>query len=344
MTGSSTASKGKGKAPPSSPIGKSKSSKQRPAGHQQLSLSSFFKGPETIVSGPTLKIRKGERGASGRDQGIISIDDSSDDDVVRQSCLPTKLPSAAGPSELIPNGLLSTTCLSSPEVSSQEATVAKPSGSNHNIIEVDDSDSDLEAVTTPSNKKRKASSSPEPSGGVSTNKDIPSRRKPRLSTPPPSSRSTSAPGTPSKLLQLTAPLNPSPSKPRRTHDLFKGEESDQDNVAALPVISATAANITLPTFDFDTDPFLFRPDAVDTSHWPAGRLPYEVLVGVYLQVGGTRSRLAIVRIISKWVCLDVKPETMSAAERSCTSPASFGSSSAALLQIFCRQSTYYQII
>jgi DNA ligase-1 len=67
----------------------------------------------------------------------------------------------------------------------------------------------------------------------------------------------------------------------------------------LPTISATAANITVPTFDFDTDPFLFRPDAVDTSHWPAGRLPYEVLVGVYLQVGGTRSRLAIVRIISK---------------------------------------------
>lgn len=299
MTGSSTAPKGKGKGPPSSPIGKSKSSKQRPTGHQQLSLSSFFKGPETIVSGPKLKTRKGDHGALSPDQGIISIDDSSDDDVVRQSCLPTKLPSAAGPSELIPNGLLSTTRLNSPEVSSQEAKVAKSVGRNHNIIEVDDSDSDLEAVISRSSKKRKASSSPEPFGSVSADKDLPSKRKPRLSTPPPFTRSTSAPGTPSKLLQLTAPLNPSPSKPRRAHDSFKDGGSDRDNVVALPIISATAANTTLSTFDFDTDPFLFRPEAVDTSHWPAGRLPYEVLVGVYLQVGGTRSRLAIVRIISK---------------------------------------------
>jgi DNA ligase-1 len=72
---------------------------------------------------------------------------------------------------------------------------------------------------------------------------------------------------------------------------------------ALPVISATTAKATAAgldfDFDFDPDPFLFRPETVDTSGGPGGRLPYEVLVGVYLQVGGTRCRLAIVRIIFK---------------------------------------------
>lgn len=286
MTSSSTASKAKGKVPP-------KSSKHRSA-VQQLSLSSFFKGAETIASkesnkkgdeptstvktknggGSKLKGSKGELDLSTLDRGVISIDDSSDDD--------------------------------QPE---QDALVSKSTIPARNIIDVDDSDSDSEALRTRSSKKRKASSIPQA----------------RLSTPPPSNKSTSisAPGTPSKMLKLTAPLNPSPSKRQRTYDLFRSGNSNinPDDVVeepkpstsmlfgqatmlpsssskALPVISATA-NTTAPVLDFDTDPFLFRPETVDTSGWPGGRLPYEVLVGIYLQVGGTRSRLAIVRIISK---------------------------------------------
>lgn len=132
------------------------------------------------------------------------------------------------------------------------------------------------------------------------------------------------------MLKLTAPLNPSPSKSQRTHDLLQAgkikseAKGDIKPIAPIfggpssskagPVISATAANTTAPVLDFDTDPFLFRPENVDTSHWPGGRLPYEVLVGVYLQVGGTRSRLAIVRMISKSVSFYRVRETESSTD------------------------------
>ena len=51
--------------------------------------------------------------------------------------------------------------------------------------------------------------------------------------------------------------------------------------------------------DFDVDGFTFRPEEVDVSKWPKGRLPYSVLVGVYVQVSSTRSRLLIVRVLTK---------------------------------------------
>ena len=51
--------------------------------------------------------------------------------------------------------------------------------------------------------------------------------------------------------------------------------------------------------DFDVDSFLFQPSEVDISKWPKGRLPYSVLVGVYVQVSSTRSRLTIVRVLTK---------------------------------------------
>lgn len=56
---------------------------------------------------------------------------------------------------------------------------------------------------------------------------------------------------------------------------------------------------TVEAIDFDVDQFLFRPGEVDVSKWPKGRLPYSVLVGVYIQVSSTRSRLLIVRVLTK---------------------------------------------
>jgi hypothetical protein len=55
------------------------------------------------------------------------------------------------------------------------------------------------------------------------------------------------------------------------------------------------------TLDFDVDILTFRPEvaAMRMKPWPSGRLPYEMLVGVYVAVGGTRSRLAIIRILTK---------------------------------------------
>lgn len=51
--------------------------------------------------------------------------------------------------------------------------------------------------------------------------------------------------------------------------------------------------------DFDMDSLLFQPSSIDTSGWPDGRLPYSILVGVYCQVAATRSRIIIVRVLTK---------------------------------------------
>jgi hypothetical protein len=84
-----------------------------------------------------------------------------------------------------------------------------------------------------------------------------------------------------------------------TAAFFKAGGANASGPSSTNTMKAVPVNMTAPALDFDTDPFLFRPEDIDISHWPGGRLPYEVLVGVYLQVGGTRSRLAIVRILSK---------------------------------------------
>ena len=72
-----------------------------------------------------------------------------------------------------------------------------------------------------------------------------------------------------------------------------------------PTIPKTNGSITsvsaeaVEAIDFDTDAFLFRPEVIDVSKWPKGRLPYSVLVGVYVQVSSTRSRLLIVKVLTK---------------------------------------------
>ncbi|WWC60196.1 uncharacterized protein I303_102761 [Kwoniella dejecticola CBS 10117] len=78
-------------------------------------------------------------------------------------------------------------------------------------------------------------------------------------------------------------------------------------------ITSAAADAVEP-IDFDTDAFLFRPSEIDTSKWPKARLPYSILVGVYVQVSSTRSRLLIVRVLTNFLHLllhaspiDLKP-------------------------------------
>lgn len=66
-----------------------------------------------------------------------------------------------------------------------------------------------------------------------------------------------------------------------------------------PFGSKAAPREAAPPIDFDVDSYLFHPEAVDVSLWPKGRLPYSVLVGVYVQVASTRSRLLIVRLLTK---------------------------------------------
>ena len=67
------------------------------------------------------------------------------------------------------------------------------------------------------------------------------------------------------------------------------------NASAIIATPAEAVDV----INFDVDAFLFHPSEVDVSKWPKGRLPYSVLVGVYVQVSSTRSRLTIVRVLTK---------------------------------------------
>jgi DNA ligase-1 len=81
-----------------------------------------------------------------------------------------------------------------------------------------------------------------------------------------------------------------PKLTRTLHSLFQPPSSAGPSRATQPAPTA---------IDFDTDSLLFCPEDIDTSLWPAGHVPYAVLVGAYTQVAGTRSRLAIVRVLTK---------------------------------------------
>jgi DNA ligase-1 len=115
-----------------------------------------------------------------------------------------------------------------------------------------------------------------------------------------------------------AGLHTPPAKARLVHPMFAGPSSTRKRTPSPTpmrdvkpeqpsprgdkpaVITSTSAEAVKP-IDFNTDAFLFRPAFVDVSNWPKGRLPYSVLVGVYVQVSSTRSRLTIVRVLTKYV-------------------------------------------
>jgi DNA ligase-1 len=98
--------------------------------------------------------------------------------------------------------------------------------------------------------------------------------------------------------QEAGPSRPRETKPESSEPKVKEERK--------PTLTATRPQPVDP-IDFDSDSLLFRPAAVDISRWPAGRLPYSVLVGVYVQVAGTRSRLTIVRVLTKCVAFSCHP-------------------------------------
>jgi hypothetical protein len=97
-----------------------------------------------------------------------------------------------------------------------------------------------------------------------------------------------------------------PSKRRSTTGQVLGLQSPHAKVKDEPLVkvdpSTTSTTNAPKPLNLDTDPLIFRPQEVDTTGWRncGGRLPYEVLVeSVYLPVAGTRSRLAIGRVICK---------------------------------------------
>jgi hypothetical protein len=132
---------------------------------------------------------------------------------------------------------------------------------------------------------------------------------------PPSKPSDAAPTSPKKTPKVvkgnmngssTATMaslfsKPRPVTPPRTPP--KSGEAEYKPIVT-PTKGGTITSTTaepVDAIDFDTDAFLFRPEDIDTSRWPKGRLPYSILVGVYVQVSSTRSRLKIVRVLTKQV-------------------------------------------
>jgi DNA ligase-1 len=110
-------------------------------------------------------------------------------------------------------------------------------------------------------------------------------------------------GSTSKDVKPVHPMFAGPSRkrapsPTPLRDVKPETSSPQDVKPAT--ITSTSAEV-VKAIDFDTDAFLFRPSVIDISNWPKGRLPYSVLVGVYVQVSSTRSRLTIVRVLTKYV-------------------------------------------
>ena len=113
-----------------------------------------------------------------------------------------------------------------------------------------------------------------------------------------------------------------PTKPKNgleaTVKAEPGTVNGSENGSPAKITTSSAEAVD--PIDFDVDQFLFRPAEIDISKWPKGRLPYSVLVGVYVQVSSTRSRLLIVRVLTKYVYQTVVP-------RACTlTPVSYISS------------------
>ncbi|OWZ72366.1 hypothetical protein AYX14_02217 [Cryptococcus neoformans] len=70
-----------------------------------------------------------------------------------------------------------------------------------------------------------------------------------------------------------------------------------------PVLPSSISEGSAQKIDFDRDPFTFDPSRVIATSWPKGRLPYSILVSVYVQLSSTKSRLAIVRILTNFLHL-----------------------------------------
>ncbi|OCF32387.1 DNA ligase 1 [Kwoniella heveanensis BCC8398] len=118
--------------------------------------------------------------------------------------------------------------------------------------------------------------------------DVEATSKPSTETKP-----IAALFAPRKLRTPSPPLQPAVKNEKKPLLISPSKPATITSVSAEPV----------EPINFDTDAFLFRPVEIDTSKWPKGRLPYSILVGVYVQVSSTRSRLTIVRVLTNFLHL-----------------------------------------
>lgn len=247
----------------------------------QSSIDSFFTSPS--------KPRPAPNGTLKRDQSVISIVDSDDDEPILQSSPVTV---AKGEDDASMARRLAQEWAKQDGAKSPVIDKGKRRASQEN----DASDEDIVSLETP------FAQAPGINGSSSSTHRLPPGRSSSLSP----ERKPETVRSPKKEKEKV-PLAPMFSKPKaksppRTPK--KEEQLDELKPILTPTKGGTITSATaepVDAIDFDTDAFLFRPEEVDTSQWPKGRLPYSILVGVYVQVSSTRSRLMIVRVLTKWV-------------------------------------------
>ena len=159
----------------------------------------------------------------------------------------------------------------------------------------------IEAVEAP------YSTSPGINGSSSSTHQLPPGPSSPTKAKPKAMKGTNGDGPLAPLFAKSEPepdIKPYPGvKAEASTPMRELEDAKPDIKSAFPkpygAITSTSGE-TVEPIDFDVDAFTFRPEEVDLCKWPKGRLPYSVLVGVYVQVSSTRSRLMIVRVLTKY--------------------------------------------
>jgi hypothetical protein len=255
-------------------------------GDTQTSIEAFFTSPSRAAGKPANGKHPGKLKGAGK-HDVISIDDSSDDDV--QEVAPGSVKGLKG------------------QVQDDEAFARSLA---REWAEKDDHDDG--SVAVPLEKGKKKASDDGNAEDDADDADIVPMEPPYSEPTGVNGSSTSSHLLPAiKLEPKTAPSVKMPA-PKPVHPMFASKRAAsptplreikpdirQYSSPSKPATITTTSAEPVPPIDFDTDSFLFRPADIDVSRWPKGRLPYSVLVGVYVQVSGTRSRLTIVRVLTK---------------------------------------------
>ncbi|KAJ9092045.1 hypothetical protein QFC20_007476 [Naganishia adeliensis] len=176
------------------------------------------------------------------------------------------------------------------------------------VIDVDSED-DVIVLDSPLTVKRTSTVKKEP-----TSKDVKGKGKRPRDQLTPERDPLFVPSTPSRkrpaqMVALQSPRQNGESSMQVKDESVKaeleGKGAGVDKARARNPFEKPAPKAERRVLDFDVDPLTFRPEQVEVE-WGAcgGRLPYEVLVeSVYLPVGGTRSRLAIGRVLTNFLRL-----------------------------------------
>ncbi|WWD05838.1 hypothetical protein V865_003921 [Kwoniella europaea PYCC6329] len=254
---------------PSTPPPRKKAKK---GGQQQTSIANFFTSP----SKPKQVATNGHQ----RNNTIISIDDSDDD-------LPTTVKIQEDDEKLARK-------LAAEWDEEDGKKVDKGKAKASPTIEYDEEEDEVVPVDAPYSEATGVNGSCSSTHRLPPIRNGKSEVKTEESTESKPIASIFAP-------RQSKPLLRTPSPPDSEHDIKPILDSPSKS-ATITSISAEPVD----PIDFDTDAFLFKPSEVDISKWPKDRLPYSILVGVYVQVSSTRSRLLIVRVLTNFLHLLLK--------------------------------------